>query len=251
VSGRPALEAVVFDAGGTLVRLDFEWMSGALRGLGHDVGPAALRRAEVAGRRAFEASLDAAARDAAGAPTLGARGDIRRYFAAMLEEAGVPAGLVDPALARLYEREQGRGLWTRPAEGARACMDELAALGLRLACISNSNGRAAEHLATCDVRRGLEFVVDSAVEGVEKPDPAIFRIALDRLGVPAARALYVGDLRLVDGRGAGGAGLHFVLLDPHGDYAAPGEAAIDGIARLPGWVAENFTPVAGSARAGH
>ena len=36
---RPALAAVVFDAGGTLVRIDFEWMSGMLAGLGHAVAP--------------------------------------------------------------------------------------------------------------------------------------------------------------------------------------------------------------------
>ncbi len=246
---RPPLEAVVFDAGGTLVRLDFEWMSKALRGLGYAVEPAALRRAEIAGRRAFDASLDGVAAADPAAPNLGARGDIRRYFAAMLEQAGVPARLVEPALATFYEREAGPGLWTRQAAGARDSRDALAALGLRLACVSNSNGRAAEHLATCDVRRGLEFVVDSSVEGVEKPDPAIFRIALERLGVPAGRALYVGDLRAVDGRGAPAAGLHFVLLDPYGDYAAPGEPAIESIARLPGWVTANFTPGTRPARA--
>jgi len=248
VAERPVLEAVVFDAGGTLVRLDFEWMSEALRALGHEVEAAALRRAEVAARRAFEDSLDGTVEADPRAPRLGAQGDIRAYFAAILGTAGVPPALVEPALQRFYERQAGPGLWARQAEGARGCLDALARLGLRLACVSNSDGRAEEHLAACDVRRGLEFVLDSGLEGVEKPDPAIFQRALDRLGVPAARALYVGDLRVVDGGGARGAGLHFVLLDPHGDYAAPGEPAIDSIARLPGWVAAHFTSGAGPAR---
>ena len=43
--GRGALEAVVFDAGGTLVRLDFEWMAGALAALGLRTDVAGLRRA--------------------------------------------------------------------------------------------------------------------------------------------------------------------------------------------------------------
>jgi putative hydrolase of the HAD superfamily len=238
---RPPLQAVIFDAGGTLVRLDFEWMGGVLRALGHAVDPVALRRAEVAGRRAFEAALDDPRPVAAAARTgEGERSDAGRYFRAILEAVGVPPARVGPALERWLERQAGPGLWTRPAEDARACLDALTRLGLRLACVSNSDGRAEEHLAACDLRRGLEFVVDSHHVGIAKPAAGIFRVALERLGLPAERALYVGDLRRVDGAGARGAGLHFVLLDPFGDYADGGEPAIDRIARLPAWVAANF-----------
>ena len=48
--------------------------------------------------------------------------------------------------------------------------------------------------------------------------------------------------------GARGAGLHFVLLDPYGDYARDGEPSIDTIARLPAWVGAHFT--VGTAGAG-
>jgi HAD superfamily hydrolase (TIGR01509 family) len=236
---RPALAAVVFDAGGTLVRIDFEWIAGMLGGLGHATDAGALRRGEIAARRAFDAAFVALA--AAGAAD---RGDVGLYFRVILEAAGVPVALAGPALEHCRARQAGPGLWTRPAEGARACLDELPRLGLRLACVSNSDGRAEEHLAACGVRDGLEFVVDSHHEGVAKPEPAIFRVALERLGLPAAQVLYVGDLRGVDGAGARGAGLHFVLLDPYGDYAEAGEPAVDSIARLPGWVAAHFTPVA-------
>jgi putative hydrolase of the HAD superfamily len=243
VAERPVLEAVLFDAGGTLVRLDFEWMSGAVRALGHEVSAAALRRAEVAARKAFEAVFDEPPPAAvAGEPRLGERGDTRLYFRVILEAAGVPRTVVGTALERCFERQAGPGLWTRPAEGARGCLDALALTGLRLACVSNSDGRAAEHLAACDMLRGLEFVVDSHHVGIAKPEPGIFHVALARLGLPAGRALYVGDLRLVDGAGARGAGLHFVLLDPFGDYATGGEPAIESIERLPAWVVANFAP---------
>jgi FMN phosphatase YigB (HAD superfamily) len=96
------------------------------------------------------------------------------------------------------------------------------------------------HLRECDLLRGVEFVVDSHLVGIEKPDPRIFRIALDRLGVPAARALFVGDIRSVDEAGARAAGTHFVLLDPLGDYAGNGVQAIPGMERLAGWVRERF-----------
>ena len=235
------LEAVIFDAGGTLVRLDFEWMSETVCGLGHEVSPQALRRSEVAARKAFELAFDEPPPAVvAGEPRLGERGDTRLYFHVIFEAAGVPPALIGPVLERCFARQAGPGLWTRNAEGARGCLDALSLLGLRLACVSNSDGRAAEHLAACDMLRGLEFVVDSHHAGIAKPEPGIFHLALERIGLPAERTLYVGDLRLVDGAGARGAGLHFVLLDPYGDYAVDGEPAIDTIARLPAWVAANF-----------
>ena len=50
----PLLEAVVFDAGGTLVRIDFEWLSAMLAELGVAASVEGLRRAEVRGRRMYD-----------------------------------------------------------------------------------------------------------------------------------------------------------------------------------------------------
>jgi hypothetical protein len=44
----------------------------------------------------------------------------------------------------------------------------------------------------------------------------------------------------VDEAGARAAGLHFVLLDPWGDYAGDGTATIPGMEKLAGWVSERF-----------
>jgi putative hydrolase of the HAD superfamily len=235
----PRLDAVVFDAGGTLVRLDFEWMSETVTALGFPLATDVLRRAEVEGRRRYDASLDAALAPGSVHP-LGARGDIRAYFGGMLEKSGVPAGSIPAALEAFEARHRTLGLWTRPVEGARAAIDAIAALGLRQACVSNSDGRAESHLVDCGVRDGLEFVVDSEIVGVEKPDPRIFHIALARLGVAAERSLYVGDILSVDSAGARAAGMHFVLLDPAGDYAPPGVAGVRSIDRLPGFITQVF-----------
>jgi len=65
-------------------------------------------------------------------------------------------------------------------------------------------------------------VIDSAVVGVAKPDPAIFNLALDTLGVPAnGTVLHVGDSLRYDIAGAVAAGLQPVHLDPHGFCPAP------------------------------
>ena len=240
MSERAPLDAVLLDAGGTLVRLDFEWMAETVSTLGARVTPEALRRAEVEGRRRYDRSGEVAPAPGEPGPPLGKAGDIRAYFGGMLEAASVGRSVVAAALERFERRQADTGLWTRPMEGARAALDGFAALGLRCAVVSNSDGRAEMHLRDCDMLRGVEFVVDSHRVGIEKPDPRIFHIALDRLGVAAARALFVGDIRSVDEAGARAAGTHFVLLDPLGDYAADHAPAIPGMERLAGWVSERF-----------
>ena len=67
--------------------------------------------------------------------------------------------------------------------------------------------------------RHLQLVLDSHIEGVEKPDPEIFRRALARLSLSAPRTVYVGDIYSIDALGARAAGLTPVLLDPLGGYA--------------------------------
>jgi putative hydrolase of the HAD superfamily len=90
------------------------------------------------------------------------------------------------------------------------------------------------------VREGLEFVVDSQRVGFEKPDPRSLKLALDRMGIAADRALYVGDMRSVDEAVARAAGSHFVLVDPYGDYG-PGIDSVASMFDLPAHVAGRFT----------
>jgi putative hydrolase of the HAD superfamily len=56
-------------------------------------------------------------------------------------------------------------------------------------------------------------VIDSHEERVEKPDPEIFRIALERSGSDAETTLHVGDIYHVDVVGARAAGLQAILVD--------------------------------------
>jgi FMN phosphatase YigB (HAD superfamily) len=50
--------------------------------------------------------------------------------------------------------------------------------------------------------------------GVAKPDPAIFRLALEAMGVDPQHALHIGDTPAADVEGARAAGMHAVLVDP-------------------------------------
>jgi FMN phosphatase YigB (HAD superfamily) len=59
----------------------------------------------------------------------------------------------------------------------------------------------------------FDHIFDSADEGVEKPDPRFFEIALGRSGARKETTIHVGDLYHVDVVGARSAGLRGVLLD--------------------------------------
>jgi hypothetical protein len=89
----------------------------------------------------------------------------------------------------------------------------------------------------------FELIVDSHEEGIEKPDPRIFVRTLDRLGVPAAEAAYVGDLYHVDVVGASAAGLSAFLLDPFDLYGGSPVARIRSLGELladgPGRIGES------------
>ena len=80
----------------------------------------------------------------------------------------------------------------------------------------------------------MGVILDSAVVGVAKPDPEIFRLALDALGVPAGGAvLHVGDSLRYDVAGALAAGLQPVHMDPYGFCSAPdGHSHVRSLAEL-------------------
>jgi HAD superfamily hydrolase (TIGR01549 family) len=103
--------------------------------------------------------------------------------------------------------------------GAAAALAALRARGFRVGVVSNADGRVAALLEAAGLAPHLETIVDSHLEGVEKPDPEIFRRALARLGVAAHRTAYVGDIFAIDVLGARAAGLSAILIDETGAYA--------------------------------
>jgi putative hydrolase of the HAD superfamily len=74
-------------------------------------------------------------------------------------------------------------------------MRRLRSRGLRMAICTN-NVREWEPLwrAMLPVDEIFDVVVDSAFVGLRKPDPAIYELTLERLGVPARAALFVDDI---------------------------------------------------------
>jgi putative hydrolase of the HAD superfamily len=82
-----------------------------------------------------------------------------------------------------------------------------------MAVVSNANGTVEALLGRLELSPFFDAVLDSAVEGVEKPDPRLFLLALERLGALPGEAVHVGDLYSVDVLGARAAGIRPILLD--------------------------------------
>jgi HAD superfamily hydrolase (TIGR01509 family) len=203
-----AVRAIFFDAGNTLIHMDYDAIAAALAGQGVTASAADVQRAEWRARVRLDASF------LPGASTEHPdTGD--RYLAFVLDELGVRASATVQALTT-WRRGYNvpRGLWTVVEPEAEAALALTRRAGLVAAVISNSNGTIAAILEGFGLRRHLDFVIDSSEVGVEKPDPRIFQIALERAGVEPTQAAYVGDLYSIDVLGARAAGLHGVLMDP-------------------------------------
>ena len=210
------LRAVFFDAGGTLVHVDYARVRRALQQtVGRAPETKALAEAEYAGRAAVEAAMvaDAGLRD-------GDRWQL--HFVGALTSLGFTPDELRRAGPEIRAEHERANLWTVVQPGAADALRSLRAAGLTVACISNSNGTVEALLSSVGLGAVLDFVVDSGVVGIEKPDPAIFRLALDRAGAAPSEAMHVGDLFPVDVVGARRAGIEAVLLDPLGRYADRG-----------------------------
>lgn len=203
-------QAVLLDAGGVLVLPDSRVTGPVVSAAGGRTDSATLRRAHYAGM----AGMDAA------------RGSFAAYCSAYLLACSAPRDSV-PKAAEELAAELRHDDWIEVAPGAVEALRRIGATGATLAVVSNAGGAIAEMLATagvCQVGEGpcvvVHAVADSAVVGSEKPDPAIFRHALEAIGVAPEAAVHVGDSLHADVAGALAAGVHPIHLDPYDDCPA-------------------------------
>src|SRR6185503_2923926 len=213
------INTVLLDVGNTLISIDFDRVSEELAVRHLRCEPSALRRAEAAARPGYSERVF----------VTGARPDrslFHSYLSVILERAESLASLSlrerDELVTELEPilKPDGRAsaLWRMVMPGVPEALERMQRQGLTLAVVSNSDGTCANSLEEAGLLHYLNFVIDSAEVGVEKPDPRIFKIALSQSVSDARRTLYVGDLYHADVIGARGAGLHALLLDPYGDW---------------------------------
>ncbi|MCT2588170.1 HAD family hydrolase [Actinophytocola gossypii] len=197
------IQGVLFDYSGTLFRLEPgpEWLADEPR------------------RDELFALLTASTRSAEHLPAEladdWARRDLdpethRAVYLAALTTSDIP---VAPDVAEvLYERMTDPSAW-QPYPDTLPALRRLRAAGVRVAVVSNIAWDIREVFALHGAADLVDEYVLSYEEGVMKPDPKIFTVACQRLGVDPARTLMVGDSEDADG-GAVSVGMDFALVEP-------------------------------------
>jgi putative hydrolase of the HAD superfamily len=213
VSARPP-RAVLFDAAGTLIHLR------------EPVGRTYARHARSFGAIVPEERLEDAFQRVLGAREPMMFPGSSHAEAAILERSWW-RGLVDDTFraadgsqvprpfescfSALWDHYAGAAAWTL-APAAKRVLGELHDRGLATGVLSNFDQRLRNILQELGIHEFLDVVVIPADAGVAKPDPQIFHVALERLGLAGPQVAYVGDRAEHDVAGARAAGLRPVPI---------------------------------------
>ncbi len=200
------IDAVLFDWGDTLFH--FAWDEELLE-------------------RGWEAGLGAVARDDLPGHTETAQRFRERYlpllwipgsldeieYPGMIRELldGFEVELSDEELARFLEAEHAAWQPARQVgDSTHALLDSLRERGLKTGLVSNAfdpGWLLRDDLVGMGLAERLDVAVFSSEVGKRKPHEAIFAAALEPLGLEAERAVFVGDRRFEDVRGAKAVGM--------------------------------------------
>jgi len=207
---------VTFDVTNTLIRASSSvgkvYLQAALKLQGGERPPSGIKGEDVS--KAFGAAFSIQHQRS---PCFGAQGErmsSREWWEAVVhgtfQRAGMGDHYSDASFAELYEnRFNGTdecGFWV-VKDGAVDALEALKADDVILGCITNSDARYHTVLKNLGLDGYFDFVLTSEEIGVEKPDPELFHVALERAGdVDEMQAVHVGDSATKDVLGALDAG---------------------------------------------
>lgn len=146
-----------------------------------------------------------------------------RFHCLLQEYGGSEAARQAVSVAAEYIHHY-RESW-RPLAGALELLDALRPQA-RIGIVTNGVvPEQADKIRTCDLGPRVDTVVISEEAGLSKPDPAIFHLALDRLGATPEEAVMVGNSWQDDILGARGAGTRAIWMNRYGERCPdPGKA---------------------------
>jgi putative hydrolase of the HAD superfamily len=151
--------------------------------------------------------------------TLGHHGDRPEGPGEPQGGAPVDQGLVE-ALVQAFSDPAGYRLF----DDVLPVLDELAGRGITLGLVSNFEPWLDEVLALQGIADRFAAVAVSGTLGIAKPDPRIFKAALDEAGADPGATVHVGDQPVNDVAGALAAGITPVLIDRFGRHPGAGGA---------------------------
>jgi putative hydrolase of the HAD superfamily len=215
---KPLIEIVFFDAGETIVHPHpsfAELFARTCVQAGHPMSPGSIRKVQ---QRLAPHLLDIGEGSGVVNPTFSSEASFTFWthlYERFCEELGIDDDELPGELYRVFSRSESYRLF----DDVVPALEALAGDGVRLGLISNFEGWLEKMLVELEVGHLFEVSVISGTEGVEKPDPAIYELALDRAAVSPDRALHVGDAPKLDVEPAISVGMGAVLLDRTGRYS--------------------------------
>lgn len=221
-------DAVLFDAAGTLMHPHPSVgavYSGVVVERGYQAEAEALEAAfRIAWNERKPLRFDEAGRTSDATERAWWRDTVRRNFQL--------AGLAEPDEAcfeAIFARFGEARSW-RLYPDVLPTLARLRRSGRRVALVSNFDSRLERICEGLGLTDALDAVVYSAAVGFAKPARPIFQAALDAVGAPASRTLFVGDSPGDDIAGARAAGCRALLIDRDGESGAP--HAIRGLSEI-------------------
>jgi putative hydrolase of the HAD superfamily len=209
--------AVFLDAGNTLLFPRLDVVAQAVTALGYPAAVADLQAAERAGKARLDEWLWPQIRRRQLPPSV----DVYywgEFLGHLLDRLQVPDDARPAVLQEVSAHFREIRLWSSVEPSTAPYLAALGARGYFLGVISNSIGTMEQQLERLGLAQYFQIIFDSALVGVEKPHPEIFRMALRRSGFQASQAVFVGDTYSTDVGGAQLAGLTGVLMDRVGAY---------------------------------
>jgi FMN phosphatase YigB (HAD superfamily) len=199
--------AISFDLGQTLLELDETLLAAKARRRGFEIDESLVSTQQDLAWKAYNLSITN------GKTGFDAWATFMRDLLVRVQLTtpgrGAPVGAEDlEAFVVLLWSEQPReNLWRKPISGMLSLLRSVRERGTKIGVLTNSEGRAKELLDATGFGVFVDVVVDSGVEGIDKPDRRLFDRLAERLHCAAGEMIHVGDSYAADVLGALGAGM--------------------------------------------
>jgi putative hydrolase of the HAD superfamily len=229
------IKIIFFDAGGTILEpypTFAEAFTRICRTHGHEVDPVDV---QAAFHRVGPNVAEVARETGVVNPTVSAEGSQifwRHVYSRFLEALNISDHDLRDDLLVTFSDKASYKLFPE----VLGAFDELRQMGYRLGLISNFERWLEEVLIEEKAGDIFDVKVISGLEGIEKPDPGIYRLALERAGVEAGECVHVGDSISNDLEPATAVGMKAVMIDRSGSFPDPGFPKITTLADLPALV---------------
>ena len=222
--------AVFFDVGETLVHVDptfADLFVTVLAGAGHERSVEEVRDASAH----VYARFSEAARDGSLWTTTPERS--RAFWTSVYERMLGELGVVDQdGLASTLHREFTRMENYVLFDDVLPAITSLRDAGVLLGIVSNFEAWLEDWFGAHELLEDFPVRVISGIEGIEKPDERIFRLALDRASVSAEESAYVGDNPEFDVDPPAALGMFPILVDRRDRFPAHAGARVTDLREL-------------------